>query len=589
VIQDISRHGQDWRRLVRLLGYLRPHATLVGLSLITAIAGTGVELIQPWLTQRAIDDHLVSGDAAGLSQIALLLIGALIVGFACDYCRGRLLQTIGQRVVRQLRGDIYRHLQRLDLLFHARRPVGQTMTTATSDLDALNEMFSTGAMFVLGNLLTLIGTVIAMIAMNWRLAVLTFAVFPLAIWTTRWFQMRIRASYRRVRATAAELNGFMQESLAGMPTLQLFSQVPRALQAHEALNVANRDAGIASMAYFSQLNPAIEIISALSVALAVWLGGEMMRQGTVSVGVLVAFVLYLRRVFQPFMDLAEQASTVQAALAGSERIFALLDTPPRIEPPALPRFRVPAASERRAGRIEFDRVWFMYQDHAVLEDVSFVVEPGEHVGIAGPTGSGKTTVLNLMLRLYDVTRGRVLIDGVDIREWDERELRRCCSVVLQDSHVFPGTITGNIRGANSGASLEDVQQTARALGLHDLIASRPGGYEAFVSEQLPWSTGQKQLLSVARVMMSNADVVLLDEATSGLDSSTEAVVVSVLRPVLKHRTVVSVAHRLSTIAQMDRILTFHKGRLREAGRHEDLLAGNGIYSRLYRIQRSGES
>jgi ATP-binding cassette subfamily B protein len=573
---------RDWRFVRRLLAYWRPHVTIVYAAIATLVVGTIVELVQPWLTQRAIDEHIATGDTVGLTRVAVLLVGTLVVGFGCDYGRTRLLQLLGQRVVQRLRADVYRHLQTLDLRFYDVHPVGQVMTSLTSDIDALNEAFSSGAVLILGNILTLVGIVIAMLGMNWRLAAVTFAVLPLAAWVTHAIEVRIRESFRRIRAASAQLSGFLQEHLAGMPTVQLFMQEERVRARFDAMNALNRDAGLASQFHLSLLNPTVEIIAACSAALVVWVGGLWTLQGSVSVGVLVAFVLYLRRFFQPFLDLAEKASVLQGALASAERVFRRLDTPPAIASPAIPV----RASSPPAGRIELDGVWFAYRDQFVLKDVSFTIEPGERVGIAGPTGSGKTTLLNLLLRFYDVSRGRVLVDGVDVRDWDERELRRMFNVVLQDSYLFPGTVADNMRGATDGISPADLVRTARALRIDDLIGTRLGGYQAAISERSPLSVGEKQLLAFARTTLSPSPIVLLDEATSGLDDGMEARVDAALRRALGGRTLIAVAHRLSTIRRMDRILTFHKGELREAGSHDDLLRREGIYDRMYQLQES---
>jgi ATP-binding cassette subfamily B protein len=573
---------RDWRFVRRLLAYWRPHVTIVYAAIATLVVGTIVELVQPWLTQRAIDEHIATGDTVGLTRVAVLLVGTLVVGFGCDYGRTRLLQLLGQRVVQRLRADVYRHLQTLDLRFYDVHPVGQVMTSLTSDIDALNEAFSSGAVLILGNILTLVGIVIAMLGMNWRLAGVTFAVLPLAAWVTHAIEVRIRESFRRIRAASAQLSGFLQEHLAGMPTVQLFMQEERVRARFDAMNALNRDAGLASQFHLSLLNPTVEIIAACSAALVVWVGGLWTLQGSVSVGVLVAFVLYLRRFFQPFLDLAEKASVLQGALASAERVFRRLDTPPAIASPAVPV----RASSPPAGRIELDGVWFAYRDQFVLKDVSFTIEPGERVGIAGPTGSGKTTLLNLLLRFYDVSRGRVLVDGVDVRDWDEHELRRMFNVVLQDSYLFPGTVADNMRGATDGISPADLVRTARALRIDDLIGTRLGGYQAAISERSPLSVGEKQLLAFARTTLSPSPIVLLDEATSGLDDGMEARVDAALRRALGGRTLIAVAHRLSTIRRMDRILTFHKGELREAGSHDDLLRREGIYYRMYQLQES---
>lgn len=577
-----SGPARDWRLLLRVLSYVRPHLAVVCLFSATVLGGTLVELLQPWLTQQAIDKYVATGDLEGLSRLALLLCGTLVVGFACDYGRTHALQLVGQRVVSDLRVDAYRHLQRLDLRFYDRHPIGNVMATVTADLNSLNELFASGALLIVGNLLTLAGMVVAMIGMDWRLAGVTFAMLPFAAWISHWFQVHVRQASRSTRAAAARLSGFTQEHLAGMATVQQFGQERRTLQRFDELNAASRDSLGAAAFYFSALNPAIEVVASVSIVLIVWVGGLWVMSGSVSIGVLVAFVLYLRRFFQPFLDLAEKANVVQGSLAATERIFALMDTPPRIASPAA----APRRAARASGRVEFDRVSFAYSNKLVLKDVSFVIEPGERVGIVGPTGSGKTTLIHLLLRLYDVTAGRILVDGVDVREWHEDELRRVFNVVLQDAFVFPGSVLENMGGDGGETRLAEIQRLARELGIDGFIESHLGGYGTIVSEGSPISVGQKQLLALARAMMSEESVVVLDEATSGLDSQTEARVLDLLSQRTRARTLIAVAHRLGTTSRADRILAFHRGELAESGTHRELMNRQGLYFRLHGLQRA---
>jgi ATP-binding cassette subfamily B protein len=437
---------------------------------------------------------------------------------------------------------------------------------------------------VFGDVLVLTGIMIAMLAMSWRLALVAFVVLPAIAWVAYWFRTHVRETYRRVRGLIARLNAFLQEHLTGMATVQLFGQEPRTLDRFERINRDHRDANIESIFYYAVFYPAIEILAAISSALIIWVGGGWSEQGLVSLGVLVAFLQYSRRFFQPISDLSEKFNIMQAAMAASERIFHVLDTPPVIVGPA----RAVRSTAARAGRIEFDHVWFAYHDDAfVLRDVSFVVEAGQRIGIAGATGSGKTTIINLLLRFYDVTRGRILVDGVVVREWDLAELRARFGLVLQDVHLFAGSIADNIRLGQRDITDAEVERAARAVHAHAFIAARPGGYAAPVGERgASLSVGQKQLLSFARAIAFDAPVLLLDAATTPIDAATEALIEDALRVLMAERTVVAIAHRLSTIQDMDRILVVHKGELREQGTHQELVAQRGLYFRLYELQYS---
>ena len=579
---DVIGKAYDARLMRRLLVYLRPHVPAVAVAFLAIVGGALVDLAQPWLTQQAIDHDIANRDVGGLLRLTMLFLGLLGFGFLCDYFQTFIMQSIGQRIMHTLRMQVYGHLQRLDLKFYDRNPVGRLMTRVTTDVDALNDLFASGVITVFGDILTLGGIMIAMLAMSWRLALVAFVVLPGIVGVTAWFRKHVRESYRQVRGLVARLNAFLQEHITGISTVQLFAEEPRTFQKFDAINRGHRDVNITSIFYYAVFYPAIEIVAALSGALIIWIGGGWSLDGVVSVGVLVAFLQYSRRFFQPISDLSEKFNILQSAMAASERIFTLLDTPVELTPPTVATRRPAGAG----GRIEFDHVWFAYEeDHYVLRDVSFVVEPGQRIGIVGATGSGKTTIINLLLRFYDVNRGRILVDGVDIRELDMAELRGLVGLVLQDVHMFSGTIAGNIRLGHPSIDDEAIRRAATAVHADAFIRALPEGYGSAVAERgATLSTGQKQLLAFARALAFGPTILVLDEATSNIDTATEALIQRALKVLMAGRTVLAIAHRLSTIQDMDRILVLHKGELRESGTHQELLAQRGLYHRLYQLQ-----
>jgi len=579
---EILTKSYDGRLMRRLLAYLKPHRRWALAALAAIVAGSLVQLAQPYLVKVAIDDYIAVGDLSGMTLIAGLFLAVLVAAFACEYAQTWLMQMMGQRIMFDIRMQVYGHLQRVSMSYFDRHPVGRTMTRVTSDVDVLNELFSSGVVAVFGDVFTLAGIMVVLLVMDWRLALIAFSVLPLIVLVTHWFRRGVRESYRAVRLWVARINAFLQERITGMATIQLFRQEGRTFGRFDEINQRHRDANIDSIYYYALFYPAIEIIAALAGALIIWWGGGWVVEGSLTLGALVAFIQYSQRFFRPISDMSEKFNMLQSAMAASERIFALLDTPIEVAPPAEPR-RLPPAS---GGHIVFDHVWFAYngQDH-VVRDVSFEVKPGERVGIVGATGAGKSTIINLLMRFYDVSGGRITVDGIDIRELDPADLRRKFGLVLQDVHLFSGTIAGNIRLGEDAISDDDVRRAASAVHASAFIERLPQGYETPVAERgATLSVGQKQLLSFARALAFDPRILVLDEATSSIDTETELLIRDALRVLMSGRTTIAIAHRLSTIQDMDKILVFHKGELREMGSHQQLLAARGLYHKLYQLQ-----
>ena len=564
----------------RLLGYLRPYWLSVLVAFAAIVCGSVLQLAQPYLMKVAIDRYIAAGDVAGMDRIALLFLGILLASFALEYVQTYVLQSTGQRIMFDLRAQIYGHLQRLDVAYYDRNPVGRLMTRVTTDVDALNDLFTSGVVSVFGDIFTLAGIMIVLLVMDWRLALVAFSVLPLIVVITQWFRRNVRDSYRTVRGLIARINAFLQENITGMATVQLFGREARNLAQFREINGRHRDANIDSIFYYAVFYPAIEVVGALATAVIIWWGGAWVLGGTLTLGSLVAFIQYSQRFFRPISDMSEKFNLLQSAMAASERIFTLLDTPVAVVSPARPK------QPEWRGRVTFEHVWFAYDgEHHVLRDVSFEVRPGERVGIVGATGAGKSTVINLLLRYYDVSRGRILVDGVDVRDIDLGELRQRFSLVLQDVHVFSGTIGGNVRLGNPSIGDGQVQRALEAVHADRFVNALPQGAATRVAERgATLSTGQKQLLSFARALAFDPRILVLDEATSSIDTETELLIRDALHVLMAGRTTIAIAHRLSTIQDMDTILVLHKGQLRESGSHQELLAQRGLYHRLYQLQ-----
>jgi ATP-binding cassette, subfamily B, multidrug efflux pump len=572
------------RRLVgRLVQAARPHRRLIAGSMLLFPVVAAAELAQPWLLKVAIDDHILKSDWLGLTWVASLYLGVLAILYGLRTLEAYLMQLTGQRVIHDLREAIFDHLLRLEARFFDKNPVGRLMTRVLHDVESVSEAFTSGLFAVVADVITLVAVVAVMLWIDWRLAVVTFSIVPVLLLVAVYFRLNARDAYREVRRRLARLNGFLQESLQGMTVIQLFVRERHERERFGQLNADYRRALFGSMVWDASLYAAVEALGSIALALLIWYGGGQIVADALSFGALVAFIQYTNRFFLPIRDLGAKYTVMQWAMASSERIFGLLDRAPAIVSPAGAR---PRPARPSAAALEFDAVWFAYEgDEWVLRDYSFAVAPGERVAIVGATGEGKTTCARLLNRSYDVARGRVSVDGVDVREWDLERLRRHVGLVFQDSVLFAGTIEDNLRlgadGAVSPADLTRALDTARARFVTDL----PNGLGELLGERgANVSHGQRQLLAIARALVYNPAVLVLDEAMSSVDPESETLIRQAMAGLLKNRTSITIAHRLSTVHAADRILVLHRGRVHEEGTHADLLRRGGLYARLYELQ-----
>ncbi len=627
--EEVLGKAYDGRLMRRLLTYLRPYKWHVVVALAAIILKSGLDVLGPFLTKIAIDkylakspnshswigDRLSAAPLTGIAQIGGLYVGILVFTFALEFIQTYLMQWTGQKVMFDLRRQIFRHLQHIHVAFFDKNPVGRLVTRVTTDVDALNEMFTAGVVSIFEDVFVLAGIIAIMMTMNWKLALITFAVLPLIGYATKIFRDKVRDSYRRIRTAIARINAYLQEAVSGMLVLQLFNRETRAFNRFSDINASHMEAFKDAIMAYAVYYPVVEILSAIAIASIIWFGGNDVIRGIASIGVLVAFMQYAQRFFRPILDLSEKYNILQSAMAAGERVFKLLDTKIEVTSPAI------AKEPRGPGRIEFDHVWFAYGNKPaaeepvdsssrlgpfdsaqgrlagapvatqesepdwVLRDVSFVLEPGETIAVVGHTGAGKTTLISLLMRFYDVQRGAVRIDGVDIKEMNLDDLRSRFGVVLQDPFLFSGTVEGNIRLGTARIQDADVEQAAEDVNLADFIRTLPGGFKEEVRERgSTLSTGQKQLISFARALAHNPKILILDEATSSVDTETEFRVRDALNRMVEGRTALIIAHRLSTIQRADKIIVMHKGQVREMGSHQQLLAQRGIYWKLYQLQ-----
>lgn len=584
--QEEEQFGKayDNRLMRRLLRYLRPYRLWVALAIAIMLIGTGFQLAVPYLWRLTIDRAVQGHNPLLLDRLGLTLVGVLLGGFLAEYAQAFILQYTGQRIMRDLRMQLFSHLQRQPLGFFDRQPVGRLMTRVINDVDVLNELFTSGVVSVIGDVFMLIGILWVLFSWNVKLALLTFSVLPVIFLATMQFRRKVRDSYRKIRTLLARINAFLQENISGMVTVQMLGQEKNRKEKFKGINDAHRDANVENVFYYAVFFPVMDFLSALALALLVWFGGRQVLGGALTLGALVAFFQYAQRFFRPINDLAEKYTILQSAMASSERIFDLLDT----EPTVTDAHR-PAATPPLKDAIRFEDVWFAYNNEEwVLRDLSLTIRPGEKIAIVGATGAGKTSLVHLLGRFYDVTKGRITWDGRDIRELSMETLRHRLGYVQQDVFLFSGTIADNIHLHDESISEERVESAAREVRANEFIQKLPGGYGAPVNERgTSLSSGERQLLAFARALAYDPEVLVLDEATSSVDPETEALIQEALERLLKGRTSIVVAHRLSTIQSADRILVFHHGKLREEGNHQQLLSRGGIYSRLVQLQYGG--
>jgi ATP-binding cassette subfamily B protein len=620
--EEVLGKAYDSRLMKRLLGYLRPYKWQVVVALCSIVLKAGADVLGPFLTKTAIDKYLSSASAhnhsildrflssrplVGIAQLGFCYLLLLLVSFGLEYTQTYLMQWTGLKVMFDLRSQIFRHLQHMHIGFFDKNPVGRLVTRVTTDVDALNEMFTSGVVAIFEDVFVLAGILLIMLGMNWWLALITFSVLPLIFWATMVFRKSVRDSYRRIRTAIARINAYLQEHVTGMVVLQLFNREKRAYRSFDRVNAQHMDAFKDAIMAYALYYPVVEILSSVAIAMVIYFGGFGVLRGAVTIGVLTAFMQYAQRFFRPIQDLSDKYNILQGAMASSERVFKLLDTPVEITSPDQPR------QASGAGRIEFDHVWFAYRQletsdetqalldaasnghgpadaHAetydwILRDVSFTIEPGETVAIVGHTGAGKTTIISLLMRFYDIQKGAIRIDGVDIRQMELNDLRRRFGVVLQDPFLFTGTIENNIRLGSQWITDEEIETAAENVNVADFVRSLPEGFKAPVLERgSTMSTGQKQLISFARALAHNPKILVLDEATSSVDTETEIRVREALTRMVEGRTSVIIAHRLSTIQRADKIIVMHKGHVREVGTHQQLLGQRGIYWKLYQLQ-----
>jgi len=590
--EDSLGRSYDPRIAQRLLRYLRPYRWRVAGTVALLVAGALLQTVGPLLIQRAIDEAIPAGDLRLLGILATGYLGAALLIFALQYAQTLATTWLGQRVMYDLRGEIFVKLQKLEIRFFDRNPVGRLMTRITSDVETLNELFSSGVVAIFGDLFTLLFIAGAMALIDWRLALVTLSVIPLVVWCANFFRNRIRHAFRDIRTRTARINTFLHERITGMRVVQLFNREEADIRSMDALNRDYLEAQLRSVRYYALFFPIVEVFMALSLALIIAYGGGSVLSGEITVGVITSFLLYARRFFRPIQDLSEKYNLLQSAIASSERVFDLLDRGEEVSDPVHP---TPLPVQVR-GEIEFQDVWFAYDapdgdgngpPEWILRGVSFRIAPGERVALVGHTGAGKTTIVHLLMRFYDPQQGRILLDGIPIQTFAQEEMRKRIGLVLQDTFLFSEDIRYNIRLGSEEIPDDRVEWAAHAVGVEEIAARTAGGYDRQLGERGgSLSTGERQLISFARVIAMDPKILVLDEATSSVDSEFEARIEGATKVLLEGRTAMIVAHRLSTIRDADRILVLHKGELAEEGTHEELLKRRGLYARLYELQFS---
>ena len=565
----------------RLLKYLRPYLRSLVSAIVLTLLVNWLLTLQPKFTQWAIDWYILPRTTDGLGLLVGLYLGTQVLRLSLSYLQSILVNTVGQYTMFDLRRELYAKLQQQEVAYYDRNPVGRIMTRLTSDVDALNQLFTEGVTDLMGDLVIIVTIIVVMLWMDVRLTIISLMTVPLLFAATSWFRKGARRGYELVRTRIARINAYLQEHFAGAQTVQIFNAETKSLNAFDRINEDYRRANIDTIFYYAVFFPLVDLIGAIGIALIIWYGGYRVMHGALSLGALVAFIQYSQSLFQPIRDLSDKYNVLQAAVVASHRIFKTLDLPIAITTP-----EKPLKVERARGRIEFQNVWFAYKDEDwVLKDVSFTVEPGQSIALVGHTGSGKTTITNLLMRFYDIQRGRILLDGVDLRDWDLKALRENFAVVLQEVFLFSGTIEGNIRLGRQEITEDRVRWAAQEVHADGFIRRLKDGYQAEVRERgAGLSVGQKQLISFARALAFDPALLILDEATSSIDTETEQLIQRAIERVMRDRTSIVVAHRLSTIQNADRIIVLHHGEIREQGTHQQLLAERGLYWKLYKLQ-----
>jgi len=585
--EEVIGKTYDFRVAKRLLGYLKPYWYIAAAALVLTVLVNVLGSLQPRFTQIAVDDYITPKQTDGIWIFALAFFGLFLFRFIFSYVQEILLNNVGQRVMFDLRTEIYTKLQEQEVAYYDKNPVGRTITRITSDVDALNELFTSGVIDVLGDLVIIFAIIAQMFWYDWKLALVSLITVPLLFTATNWFRKHARNGFDKVRTRTAKLNAFLQEHISGAQTVQLFNAEKKVRKRFDDINDDYRNANIETIYYYSIFYPMVDFIGTIGIALVIWFGGYQLLTGTaaagslLTIGVVIAFVQYSQQLFQPIRDLSDKFNILQAAIVASHRIFLLLDLPVEIKSPEQPK-----KSGKVVGKIEFQNVWFAYKNEDwILKDVSFTVNPGESIALVGHTGSGKTTVTNLLMRFYDVQKGQILVDGVDVKDWNLHDLRKNFAVVLQDVFLFSGAIEDNIRLGNKEISDEKIHWAAEEVHAAEFIEKLEEGYKSQVKERgAGLSVGQKQLISFARALAFEPTILILDEATSSIDTETEQLIQQAVDRVMLDRTSLVIAHRLSTIQKCDRIMVFHHGELREAGTHQELLNLHGLYWRLYQLQ-----
>jgi ATP-binding cassette subfamily B protein len=579
---EILGKAYDSRLMKRLLVYLKPYRLLVAFSVLILLLSSLAQLAGPYITKLAIDNYIAKGDQAGLLHTILGFLGVILVGFTLQYVQVYMMQYVGQKAMYDLRMQIFAHVQHLDLTYFDKNPVGRILTRITGDVQVLNELFTSGVVAVFGDIFMLIGIIIAMLAINWEMALVVFSVVPILIIATAIFRRKVRQSYRDVRLVTAKINSFSQEHISGVTVIQSFVAEQKAFNGFESVNRDLMNANIRTVFYYAVFFPVVELVGAISIALIIgYGGGKIIAGGALTLGALVAFIQYADRFYQPIRDLSEKYNILQSAMASSERIFRVLDTKTAIRNP-----ESGVSLARAKGEIEFRDLYFEYdKDNPILKGINLKIKPGEKIAIVGATGSGKTTLTSLLCRFYEYEKGDILVDGISLKQMHEKELRRNIALVIQDVFLFSGDIKRNLRLDSEDISIEEIKQAAVEVGADKFIEKLDSGYDHELKERgLNLSVGQRQLIAFARALAFNPAILILDEATSSVDTETEILIQKALKRLLAGRTSIIVAHRLSTIKGADRIVVMHKGQIREIGTHAELLKKGGIYYRLYQLQ-----